>query len=177
MHIDLSQSSVELLALRKALGDGDVQGARDYPVDILLEDGSRYDHVGKLTFADVSVDPATGSFALRVVVPNPEHLLLPGMYVRAVVGNGRLERALLAPQQGITRDPKGNATAMVVGADGKVESRAVEVARTVGDRWLVTGGLQAGERIIVEGLQKVRPGAVVTATEAALQALPPAAAP
>ena len=177
MHIDLSQSSVELLALRKALGDGDVQGARDYPVDILLEDGSRYDHVGKLTFADVSVDPATGSFALRVVVPNPEHLLLPGMYVRAVVGNGRLEQALLAPQQGITRDPKGNATAMVVGADGKVESRVVEVARTVGDRWLVTGGLQAGERIIVEGLQKVRPGAVVTATEAALQALPPAAAP
>ena len=177
IHVDLSQSSVELLALRKSLGDGDVRGAKDIPVTILLEDGSRYEHEGKLTFADVSVDPGTGSFALRVVVPNPDHLLLPGMYVRAVVGSGRLEQALLAPQQGITRDPKGLATAMVVGADGKVESRVVDVARTIGDRWLVTSGLQAGERIIVEGLQKVRPGAVVTATEAAVPALAPAVAP
>jgi membrane fusion protein (multidrug efflux system) len=177
IHVDLSQSSVELLALRKSLGDGDVRGARDIPVTILLEDGSRYEHEGKLTFADVSVDPGTGSFSLRVVVPNPQQMLLPGMYVRAVVGSGRLEQALLAPQQGITRDPKGQATAMVVGADGKVESRVVEVARTVGDRWLVTSGLQAGERIIVEGLQKVRPGARVNASEAAVQAMPPSAAP
>lgn len=177
IHVDLSQSSVELLALRKSLGDGDVRGARDIPVTILLEDGSRYEHEGKLTFADVSVDPGTGSFSLRVVVPNPQQMLLPGMYVRAVVGSGRLEQALLAPQQGITRDPKGQATAMVVGADGKVESRVVEVARTVGDRWLVTSGLQAGERIIVEGLQKVRPGARVNASEAAVQAMPPGAAP
>ncbi len=165
IHVDLSQSSGELLALRKALGD-DLESAKDYPVTVLLEDGSEYGHEGKLTFADVSVDPATGSVALRVVVPNPEHLLLPGMYVRARVGSGRLEQALLAPQRGISRDPKGNASAMVVGTDGKVEARNVQVARTVGDRWLVTGGLQAGDRLIVEGLQKVRPGAVVNATEA-----------
>ena len=177
IHVDLSQSSSELLALRRSLGDGDVRGAKDIPVTILLEDGSRYAHEGKLTFADVSVDPGTGSFALRVVVPNPDHLLLPGMYVRAVVGSGRLEHALLAPQQGITRDPKGNATAMVVGADGKVESRVVDVARTIGDRWLVTAGLQAGDRIIVEGLQKVRPGTVVNPTEVAVQAVAPIAAP
>lgn len=176
IHVDLSQSSGELLALRKALGD-DLESAKDYPVKVLLEDGSEYGHEGKLTFADVSVDPATGSVALRVVVPNPEHLLLPGMYVRARVGSGRLEQALLAPQRGISRDPKGNASAMVVDTDGKVEARNVQVARTVGDRWLVTGGLQAGDRLIVEGLQKVRPGAVVNATEAGAAAAPaPAAA-
>lgn len=176
IHVDLSQSSSELLALRKALGT-DIEGAKDLPVTILLEDGSRYDHEGKLTFADISVDPATGSFALRVVVPNPDHLLLPGMYVRAVVGSGTLEQALLAPQQGITRDPKGNATAMVVGADGKVESRTVQVARTIGDQWLVSGGLSAGDRIIVEGLQKVRPGAVVIANEAGVAPVAASIAP
>ncbi|MFZ1221917.1 MAG: efflux RND transporter periplasmic adaptor subunit, partial [Dokdonella sp.] len=166
IHIDLSQSSSELLALRKALGD-DFRGAKDYPVTILLEDGSRYDQEGKLTFADVTVDPATGSFALRVVVPNPRGVLLPGMYVRAVVGSGTLPEALLAPQQGISRDPKGSASAMIVTRDGKVEPRTVQVDRTVGDQWLVTGGLSAGDRIIVEGLLKVRPGAIVIATEAA----------
>ncbi|MBK6436747.1 MAG: efflux RND transporter periplasmic adaptor subunit [Rhodanobacteraceae bacterium] len=166
IHIDLSQSSSELLALRKALGD-DFRGAKDYPVTILLEDGSRYDQEGKLTFADVTVDPATGSFALRVVVPNPRGVLLPGMYVRAVVGSGTLPEALLAPQQGISRDPKGSASAMIVTRDGKVEPRTVQVDRTVGDQWLVIGGLSAGDRIIVEGLQKVRPGAIVIATEAA----------
>lgn len=175
MYVDLSQSSSELLALRRALGENDLKGAKDYPVTVLLEDGSRYEPEGKLTFADVSVDPATGSFALRVVVPNPDGLLLPGMYVRAVIGNGRLEQALLAPQQGISRDQKGNATALVVGNDGKVESRVVDVARTIGDRWLVTKGLQAGERLIVEGLQKARPGAVVTATEAVVASATPSA--
>ncbi len=171
IYVDLSQSSSELLALRKALGD-DFQGAKDYPVTILLEDGSRYDQEGKLTFADVSVDPATGSFALRVVVPNPRGVLLPGMYVRAVVGSGTLQEALLVPQQGISRDPKGAASAMIVTGEGKVEPRTVQVDRTVGDHWLVTGGLSAGDRVIVEGLQKVRPGAIVVATEAT-----PAAAP
>lgn len=174
IYVDLSQSSGELLALRKVLGD-DMKSAKDYPVTVLLEDGSTYAHEGKLTFADVSVDPATGSFALRVVIPNPERQLLPGTYVRARIGSGRLEQALLAPQQGISRDPKGNASAMVVAADGTVEARSVQVERTVGDRWLVTGGLQAGDRIVVEGLQKIRPGAKVTASEAAA-ATPVAAA-
>lgn len=174
IYVDLTQSSAELLELRKALAAGTLEGTRDLPVTILLEDGSKYPHQGKLAFSEVTVDPTTGSYALRVVVPNPEGVLLPGVYVRALIGSGVRQDALLAPQQGIARDPKGNTTAMVVGADGKVEARAVEVSRTVGDKWLVEGGLVAGDKVIVEGLQKVRPGAPVQATEAGA---PPAAAP
>jgi membrane fusion protein, multidrug efflux system len=166
IYIDLTQSSGELLQLRKALGGDKAEGAKDLPVTVLLEDGSRYPHDGRLTFADVTVDPSTGSFALRVIVPNPDNLLLPGMYVRAVVGNGVLENALLVPQQGISRDPKGQANAMVVGADNKIEARVVQVSQTIGDQWLVTSGLNAGDRVVIEGLQKIRPGAVVAATEA-----------
>jgi membrane fusion protein (multidrug efflux system) len=174
IYVDLTQSSAELLELRKALAAGTLEGTRDLPVTILLEDGSKYPHQGKLAFSEVTVDPTTGSYALRVVVPNPEGVLLPGVYVRALIGSGVRQDALLAPQQGIARDPKGNTTAMVVGADGKVEARAVEVSRTIGDKWLVEGGLVAGDKVIVEGLQKVRPGALVQPTEAAA---PPAAAP
>lgn len=166
VYVDLTQSSSELLQLRKELKAGTLTKSGDLPVQILLEDGSRYQHDGKLTFSDVTIDPGTGSFALRVTVPNPEDILLPGMYVRAVVGNGVRQNALLVPQQGITRDPKGNATAMVVGKDDKVEVRAVQTLRTVGDKWLVDGGLVAGDRVIIEGLQKIGPGAPVKATEA-----------
>lgn len=166
IYVDLTQSSSELLQLRKALAGGAVRGVEGAPVTILLEDGTPYAHEGELIFTDVAVDPSTGSFALRVVVPNPDHLLMPGMYVRAVVNNAVLEHGLLAPQQGITRDAKGNATAMVVAADGTVERRVVEVSRTIGDQWLVSGGLVAGDRVIVEGLQKIQPGAPVEATEA-----------
>lgn len=174
IYVDLTQSSAELLELRKALAAGTLEGTRDLPVTILLEDGTKYGQEGKLAFSEVTVDPTTGSYALRVVVPNPENVLLPGVYVRALIGSGVRRDALLVPQQGITRDPKGHTTALVVGADGKAESRAVEVSRTVGDRWLVEGGLAAGDKVIVEGLQKVRPGAPVQATEAGAA---PAAAP
>ncbi|MGB5103030.1 MAG: efflux RND transporter periplasmic adaptor subunit, partial [Steroidobacteraceae bacterium] len=154
IYVDLTQSSAELLELRKALAAGTLEGTRDLPVTILLEDGTKYGQEGKLAFSEVTVDPTTGSYALRVVVPNPENVLLPGVYVRALIGSGVRRDALLVPQQGITRDPKGHTTALVVGADGKAESRAVEVSRTVGDRWLVEGGLAAGDKVIVEGLQK-----------------------
>jgi membrane fusion protein (multidrug efflux system) len=162
----VTQSSAELLELRRALAAGTMKGARDLPVQILLEDGSRYEHDGKLAFSDVTVDPTTGSFALRVVVPNPDHIPLPGMYVRAVVGDGERDNALLVPQQGVTHDQKGQTTAMVVGKDGKVELRAVRVSRAIGDKWLVEEGLAAGDQVIVEGLQKIRPDATVQATEA-----------
>jgi membrane fusion protein (multidrug efflux system) len=174
VYVDVTQSSAELLELRRALAAGTLKGTRDLPVTVLLEDGTHFDHDGKLAFSDVTVDPSTGSFSLRVVVPNPDHVLLPGMYVRAVIGDGERENALLVPQQGITHDPKGQTTAMVVGRDGKVELRAVKVSRAIGDKWLVEDGLAAGDRVIVEGLQKIRPGAPVQATEAG--AAPPAAA-
>ncbi len=165
IYVDLTQSGSELLALRKSVAAGTVEQA-DLPVKILLEDGSDYEHDGELAFSEVTVDPSTGSYLLRVEVPNPDHLLLPGMYVRAVVGSAVRQDALLVPQKGITRDPKGNASAMVVGKDGNVEPRAVEVSRTIGDDWLVEGGLVVGDKVIVEGLQKIQPGAPVQATEA-----------
>jgi len=170
IYVDLTQSSSELLQLRKAVAGGNVRGTERAPVTILLEDGTRYEHKGELSFTDVSVDRSTGSFSLRVIVPNPDHLLLPGMYVRAVLSNAVLEDGILVPQQGIARDAKGNASAMVVAADGTVEQRSVEVSRTIGDKWLISSGLLAGDRVIVEGLQKVQPGMPVEANEAAAAA-------
>jgi membrane fusion protein (multidrug efflux system) len=114
----------------------------------------------------VSVDPSTGSLTLRMVFPNPDHVLLPGMFVRAIVEEGVDEQAILAPQPGVTRDPKGNAIAWVVGAAGKVEQRALQLDRAIADQWLVSEGLLAGDRVIVEGLQKVRPGDPVRAVPA-----------
>jgi membrane fusion protein (multidrug efflux system) len=174
IYVDVTRSSAELLELRRQFAAGRLEQARNLPVTILLEDGSRYQYEGRLTFTDVTVDPGTGSFLLRVVVPNPDDLLLPGMYVRAVVSSGVRQDALLVPQQGIARDPKGNTTAMVVGEDGKVAVRPVRVAHTVGDRWLVDEGLRAGDKVIVEGLQKIRPGMPVKAIEAALARTAPA---
>ncbi len=165
MYIELTQSSTELLKLRQEIDAGNVQGTMSVPVDIELEDGSTYPHTGQLSFAEATVDPATGAVALRVVVPNPEQLLLPGMFVRAKVANAERRDAILAPQQGITRDPKGNASAMVVDAQGKVEAREVKVSRAIGDKWLVESGLAAGDKLIVEGLQKIKPGAQVQASE------------
>jgi membrane fusion protein (multidrug efflux system) len=167
VYVDATASSTELLALRRELAAGTLTSAvRTVPVSIVLEDGSTYRHGGKLAFTDVTVDPTTGTFLLRVLVPNPEQLLLPGMYVRAVFSIGVREKGVLVPQQGIARDPKGQTTAMVVGKDGKAEMRPVTVSRTVGDKWLVDEGLSAGDRVIVEGLQKIRPGSPVQATEA-----------
>jgi membrane fusion protein, multidrug efflux system len=166
VYIDVTQSSAEWLELRKQIAAGRLTSGNDVPVAIVLEDGTRYAAQGRLQFADVSVDPGTGSFLLRVVVPNPREVLLPGMYVRAVLASGVRQDAVLVPQRAIARDPKGNTSAMVVGADGKVAARPVKVSSAIGDRWLVEDGLAAGERVVTEGLQKIRPGATVAATEA-----------
>ena len=166
IYVDIAQSSAELLALRKGLADGNLESLNKYPVDIILEDGTTYSHKGELEFSEVTVDPTTGKYSTRVVVKNPDNILMPGMYVRAIVGSAVRENAILAPQRGITRDPKGGSTAMIVGKDGKVEARQVQVSRTIGDQWLVDGGLVAGDKLIVEGLQKIQPGIPVQATEA-----------
>ncbi len=164
VYVDLTQSSGEWLQLQQELAAGGHNGSGS-EVHIALEDGSAYPLAGQLQFSDVTVQPGTGSFLLRVLVPNPKGLLLPGMYVRATIIEGTLSNALLAPQTGITRDPKGNATAMVVNKDNKVELRSVVTSRAVGDQWLVTSGLAAGDRVIVEGLQKIQPGMPVQPAE------------
>lgn len=174
IYVDLTQSSSELLQLRKELQAGRMDASSTLPVTILLEDGTPYPHDGKLAFTDLSVDPTTGSYMLRVEVANPDQLLLPGMYVRAAIGVGQSSVALLVPQPGIQRNPKGEAYALIVGADGKVAQRMVAVSRTIGDRWLIDSGLAAGDRVIVEGLQKVRPDVEVTVVERGAAAMPSA---
>jgi membrane fusion protein (multidrug efflux system) len=168
IYVDVNQASSEWLHLKQEIDSGRAQsGAADSPVTILLTDGRTYGQKGKLQFADITVDPTTGDFLLRAIVPNPNGELLPGMYVRALLDEGVLSKGVLAPQQGITRDPKGNATALIVNAQGKVETRNVKVSRTVGDQWLVDDGLASGDHVIVEGLQKVQPGMAVKSVEAA----------
>ena len=176
IYVEVSQSSAEWLRLRPAIDTGRLTaGGAGTKVAIVFEDGSRYARDGRLQFSDVTVDPGTGSFVLRAIVPNPDNRLLPGMFVTAVVDEGTLSGAILAPQQGITHDPKGRATALVVGSGDKAELREVVATRTIGDAWLVESGLKAGDRLIVAGLQKVRPGAPVQATEQGTQSPPPAA--
>lgn len=169
IYVDVNQSASELLELRRQLADKMVRRTEGVPIRILLEDGSEYEHEGELTFSDVAVDPMTGSYALRAVVPNPDQLLMPGMYVRAVISNAVLDEALLVPQQGIARDPMGNASAMVLAEDNTVEQRPVTLRRAIDNDWLVGEGLRAGDRVIVEGLQKIQPGMQVQGTEVALQ--------
>ena len=169
IYIDVTQSSAELLQMRKALAAGQVKDNQSQPVDIVLEDGTTFDQKGTLELSEVSVDPSTGSFALRVKVSNPDGVLMPGMYVRAELGAGTREQAVLVPMQGITRDPKGQALAMIVNAKGKAEQRQVEVGQSLGDKWLVTAGLKPGDKVIVEGLQKIAADSDVVATEAGSQ--------
>ena len=164
VYVDVTQSASELLALRRMLEESDIRNADGSPVTILLSDGTEYGHQGELAFSDVSVDPMTGSVDFRVVVPNPDRLLLPGMYVRAVISNAVIQDGLLVPQQGIMRNQQGEAFAMVVSGDNMVERRMVEVGQTIGDGWLVRDGLAPGDRVIVEGLQKVAPGVQVDPT-------------
>jgi len=172
VYVDVNQSSGEWLQLKQEIEAGRVQaGAAGAPTKIVLENGVIYAAEAKLQFADVTVDPTTGNFLLRAIVANPDHVLMPGMYVRAIVGEGVLPQGLLAPQRGVTRDAKGGATALVVGRDDKVEARDVRVSRTIGDQWLVENGLAAGDRVIVAGLQKVRPGMAVKALEATPEVL------
>ncbi|MDN5843011.1 MAG: efflux RND transporter periplasmic adaptor subunit, partial [Alcaligenaceae bacterium] len=167
IYVDVTQSSVELLRLRKALASGSLTSSDQARanVQLILEDGTVYSHSGELQFSDVSVDPGTGMVTLRAVFPNPDQQLLPGMYVRAILKEGVREQAILVPQQGVTRDSKGNATALLVDAEGKVETRVLKATRTIGDQWLVEEGIAAGERVIVEGVQKASPGSVVNAVE------------
>lgn len=177
IYIDLTQSSSELLALKQALAKGTVgKAATQTEVSLTLEDGTPYAHKGTLQFSEVTVNPDTGSVTLRASFPNPEQLLLPGMYVRATVQEGLQANALLVPQRGVSRNAKGEATALVVSKDGKVEPRLLQTNRTIGSNWLVTAGLNDGDQLIVEGLQKVRPGAVVQAVPATSTAVTSAAA-
>jgi len=162
VYVDSPQSSAILLGIQRNLAANRIKGSTDQAkVKLLLEDGTPYAQPGILKFSDVTVDPSTGSQTLRMVFPNPRHILLPGMYVRAIVEEGVAEQAILVPQQGVTRDPKGNAIALVVDGSDKVEQRTLTVDRAIGSRWLITEGLRAGDRVIVEGLQKVRPGVAV----------------
>ena len=165
IYVDVTQSSAELLRLKRNLEAGRLSANEQNgrKVRLLLEDGTPYPLEGTLQFRDVTVDPATGSFTLRIVVPNPKHLLLPGMFVRAVVQEGIAEQAILVPQQGVSRNPKGEPVALVVDEAGKVQQRMLTLDRAIGDQWLVSSGLSAGDRVIVEGMLNVRPGAAVKA--------------
>jgi len=172
LYVDVTQSSAEVLRLKRELAAGRLtrNGAGAARIKLILEDGSSYGHEGLLQFAGLSVNATTGAVTLRATVPNPDGLLLPGMYVRAVVEEGVDENALLAPQQGILRDAVGRSTALVVDAEDKVARRAVVVGRAVGNRWQVRSGLAAGDRVIVEGSQKARVGEKVKAVEVAAAA-------
>lgn len=164
IYVDVTQSSAEVLRLKQSLAKGLLKndGVKEAKVRLILEDGTQYPIEGTLKFSEVTVDQSTGSITLRAVFNNPQQILLPGMYVRAVVEQGVNEEAVLVPQQGVTHDSQGNAVAMLVGADQKVEPRMVKVDRAIGDKWLVSDGLKTGDRVIVEGLQKAAPGAPVT---------------
>ncbi|HEY0941202.1 MAG TPA: efflux RND transporter periplasmic adaptor subunit [Steroidobacter sp.] len=161
IYVDMTQSSAELLKLRRLIGESGMKSGRA-TVSLKLEDGSEYSHHGSMKFAEVAVDISTGSVTLRAEFPNPDNVLLPGMYVRAVLDQAVKTSAILAPQQGITRDLKGNATALVLTADNKVEQRTLVAERAIGDRWLISEGLAEGDRLIIEGTSKVRVGDAVT---------------
>ncbi len=163
IYADVPQSTTELLRLRRRLEDGRLNqnGSNQQKVKLILEDNTVYSSEGTLQFREVTVDPTTGSVILRVVVPNPEGVLLPGMFIRAVVKEGTNEQAILIPQQTVSRDPKGNPSVLIVDAEGKVQQRMLTLDRAIGDQWLVSSGLASGERVIVEGMQKARPGASV----------------
>lgn len=174
IYVDVTQSSAELLRLKHNVEAGQLRtddGRQQ--VRLLLEDGTPYALEGTLQFRDITVDPATGSFTLRIVVPNPDHLLLPGMFVRAIVREAVVEHGILVPQQGVTRNPKGEPIALVVDQHATVQQRPLTVDRAIGDQWLVSSGVVPGERLIVEGMLNVRPGAVVKAVAVDVDAAAP----
>jgi membrane fusion protein (multidrug efflux system) len=160
IYVDVPQSTSELLRLQQRLADGRLSHSEtnQSTVQLVLEDGTQYPLEGALQFRDVSVDPTTGSVILRMVFSNPKGTLLPGMFVRALVKEGVIEQAILIPQQAALRDPKGNPYVLVVDAGGAVQPRPLALDRAIGDKWLVTSGLTTGDRVIVEGLQRARPG-------------------
>jgi len=163
IYVDVPQSTTELLRLQQRLADGRLthDGTNQNTAQLILEDGAKYPLEGTLQFRDISVDPTTASVILRMVFPNPKGVLLPGMFVRTQVKEGVNEQAILIPQQSVSRDPKGNPVAMIVDASGEAQPRMLTLDRAIGDQWLVTAGLAPGDRVIIEGLQRVRPGAPV----------------
>jgi len=166
IYVDVTQSSNDFLRLKQEMANGSLkQDNGKAKVELVTNDGMKYDQSGTLEFSGVTVDQTTGSITLRAVFPNPDHTLLPGMFVRAKLEEGVNPNALLVPQQGVTRTPRGDATAMVVGEGDKVEIRNITATQAIGDKWLVTDGLKSGDRVIIEGLQKVKPGVQVKAQE------------
>ncbi|HOE10392.1 MAG TPA: efflux RND transporter periplasmic adaptor subunit [bacterium] len=165
IYVDVTQSTKDLLRLRHRLEEGQIarEETNINKAQLILEDGSTYSHEGTMQFQDVTVNESTGSVIVRIVFPNPDRILLPGMFVRAALIEGTNEQAILIPQQAVSRDTKGNPLAMVVDQDEKTEQRQLTVDRAIGNRWLVTSGLKAGDRVIVEGLQMVRPRTAVKA--------------
>lgn len=179
IYVDLTQSSLELLKLKQDMEAGTLKkGQSSQPVKLIMENGKPYPLEGKLQFSEVNVDPTTGSVTLRAVFPNPEGLLLPGMYVNAVLTQGTRPNAILVPQKSVTRNGKGEAVAMVLNKDNVVEMRVLKTDYTLGPDWVISSGVQAGERVIVEGVQKVKPGAKaeVSAAEPKAQQSSPSAA-
>ncbi|MCZ4342559.1 efflux RND transporter periplasmic adaptor subunit [Sphingomonadaceae bacterium G21617-S1] len=162
VYVDISQSAAQLLDLREAMRAGGVTASRTAPVRLILPNGKPYAREGRLQFSEVTVDPTSGAVTLRATFPNPDGVLLPGMFVRAQLTEGLRTNAVLAPQRGITRDQRGRAVALVVGRDNKVAQRFVTIDRPIGSNWIVSSGLRAGDRLIVEGMMAVRPGMVVT---------------
>jgi membrane fusion protein, multidrug efflux system len=161
IYVDLTQTSAELLKLQAAFNSGKLGRSGSAQVTLKLEDGSTYPIPGRLEFSDVTVDPTTGSVVLRAIFDNPNGVLLPGMYVRAILDKGVANNGILIPQAAVSRDPKGAAIVQVVDAKGGLAPRPVTASQTVGDKWLITSGLNVGDKVVVEGLQKVRPGAPV----------------
>lgn len=178
MYVDMTQSTSDMLKLRQSLTKGTLKKSGSAQVRLLMEDGTPYPLSGTLKFSEVTVDQSTASVTMRAVFPNPKQLLLPGMFVRAILEEGVSDQSILVPQRGVTRNAKGDAVVMLVGAEEKAEPRPIKVVRTVGDSWLVSEGLKAGDRVILEGLQKARPGTPVKAVPfGSAPAAAPAAAP
>ena len=166
IYVDVSQSADEMLNLRRQMMSGKISAKAEAKAHLILNDGTPYPQTGTLQFSEVGVSESTGTIVLRALFPNPDRLLLPGMFVRTQLQEGTHSDAILVPQQGITRDRSGNGTALVVSKDSKVEVRPVRTSRAIGDKWLVEEGLAVGEQVIVEGVQKVKPGAMVKAVPA-----------
>jgi membrane fusion protein (multidrug efflux system) len=179
IYVDIPQSTASLLRLRRELAGGQIKssGENQAQITLTLEDGSSYDQSGQLQFSEVTVDEGTGSVILRAVFPNPQNLLLPGMFVTARLEEGVAENGILVPQQGVTHNQKGEPTVLLVTPDNKVELRVIKTDRAVGDKWLVSDGLQPGDRVIVEGIQRAVPGAQVHPSEMTEPASATAAAP
>ena len=160
MYVDVTQSTADILKLRRQMQEGQLvrSGQSRQEVKLIMDDGTEYPLKGTMQFQDISVDPTTGSVILRIVFPNPDHILMPGMFVRAAVQEGIHKNAILVPQQAVSRDPKGSPLVLIVDKDGKVQQKPLTIDRAIGNEWLVSSGLEPGDRVVVEGLAKVKPG-------------------